>query len=226
MATNATTEAIVVNALARAQEYNTIRPVARSVLYRRISIRQQELAIAAARVNRDYYGVAANAVVIGGAIDVNDITSPVQWPEFIDKITVGAVGVGATVAVGAEVSIVRLGDEEAEEPPRVTMRSGVIRQVGTDLANVSSLKVYYSEIPDSLAVDENGTSLVAIPAPYDELLVLDVVRFLVVRSFTGETNDAPKVSALTEIDADVTTWEAKWRAHVADYGATRTRFGR
>jgi hypothetical protein len=34
------------------------------------------------------------------------------------------------------------------------------------------------------------------------------------------------VSALTEIDADVRTWEAKWRAHVADYGATRTRFGR
>jgi hypothetical protein len=154
MATNATTEAIVVNALARAQEYNTIRPVARSVLYRRISIRQQELAIAAARVNRDYYGVAANAVVIGGAIDVNDITSPVQWPEFIDKITVGAVGVGATRGGGCgslDRAARRRGGRGAAARHDALGRDPPSRHRPRE--RVTSLKVYYSKIPDSLPLE-------------------------------------------------------------------------
>lgn len=226
MATNATVEEVRVQGMAHVQEYSTIRPMARSVMYRRISIRQQELAIAAARVNRDYYGVAANALVIGGAIDVNDITSPVQWPEFIHKITVGAIAMGGPTPVGTEVSVVRLGDEAAEEPPRVTMRSGVIRQVGTDLTGVTSLKVYYSQIPDSLALAEDGTSLVAIPAPYEELLVLDIAKFIVTRSFTGESNDTTKAAAVAVLDTETAMWEAKWLAHVASYGVTRSRFDR
>lgn len=217
---------VVTIALARLQEYNLPAPPVRSLLYRRIGIRQQELAIVASRANRDYYGVAGLATVVAGAIDINDIAPPVPWPEFIHKVQVGAIAGGATVAVGDEVSIVRLGDESAEEAPRVTMRSGVMRQVGTDLNGVTTLKVYYSKIPELYAVAEDGSSQTVIPSPFDQLLVLDLVALMLKRALRGDASDLQTTTALTALAEESSAWEAKWVAHVSAYGTPRTRFDR
>lgn len=221
---NLSCEDVVRLALARVQEYARSHPAVRSVLYRRISTRQQELAILAARANPEYYGAVADAVLVGGAADLNDIVSPVPTPEMIDRIVVSAVGVGATVAVGDEISIVRVGDATAEEPPRVTLRNGVLRQVGNDLAGVTNISVYYAKIPDALAVNESGASFVVIPAPYDQLLVLDIAELVVERTERGDANDPARAAVAEGLRREKGEWEAKWLAHVSAFGRTRTRF--
>lgn len=223
---NLTVEDVVIAGLARVQEYARSYPAVRSVLYRRVSLRQQELAAMAAKVNRDYYGVAATAIVTAGASDINDIATPVPVPELIHKIEVAAVSAGSPYNVGDEVSIVRLADEAAEEPPRVTIRSGVIRQAKADLATVTQLKVYYSKIPDALLPTETGTSVVAIAPPYDELLVLDIAELVVERALHGDAADQAKTVLKTAIEEEVKAWEGRWLTRVAEYGITRTRFER
>jgi hypothetical protein len=218
-----TYEEVVVQGMARVEDFARSYPAVRSVLYRRIGIRQGELALMAARANRDYFGVASIATLAAGAADLNDIAEPVPAPELIQKITVNAVGAGAASAVGDEVSIVRLGDETAEEAPRVTIRSGVIRQVGNDLANVTSLKVYYSRLPAMPLATENGASLVAIPDPYSELLVLDIAERVVDRAMRGEGANDPARKLVAD---EIKEWEGKWMAHVDVFGASRSRFER
>jgi hypothetical protein len=180
----------------------------------------------AAKVNRDYFGAAASVVLVAGAADLNDIVSPVPTPEMIHRITVDTIAGGAAYAVGDEVSLVRLGDEIAEEAPRVTLRSGVLRQVKTDLLNVTGLKVFYSKIPDTLLSTEPGTTLVAIPAPYDELLVLDIAELVIERAMHGDAQDVAKKTVLDAIESEVQEWQGKWIAHAGAFGATRTRFAR
>lgn len=223
---NLSVEDVVVQGFARVQEYVRSMPAVRSVLYRRINVRQSQLTIAAARNNRDYYGVAAIATLLGGAADVNDILTPVPPPELIHKITVDTVAAGAVPNIGDEVSIVRLGDETAEEPPRVTLRSGVLRQVGVDLLNVLTLKVYYSKLPDALLPAEPGTTLVALPNPHDELLVIDIAKLLVGRSMRGEPNDTAKKIVLDSLTEEEGKMEAAWIQHVRGWSATRSRFER
>ena len=221
---NLSCEDVVRLALARVQEYARSHPAVRSVLYRRISTRQQELAILAARANPEYYGASADAVLVGGAADLNDIVSPVPTPEMIDHVLVSAIGAGATAAVGDEISIVRLGDESAEEPPRMTLRNGVLRAVGADLAGVTTITVYYAKIPDTLAVSESGASPVVIPPPYDQLLVLDIAELVVERTERGDANDPARAAVAEGLRREKGEWEAKWIAHVGASARTRTRF--
>lgn len=221
---NLSCEEIVRIGLARVAEYTRSHPAVRSVLYRRISTRQQELAALAAKVNPDYFGVVSNAVLVGGAADLADIVSPVPTPEAIQKIEVGAIGAGATVAVGDEISIVRLDDPTADVPPRVTLRSGVLRGVGTDLNGVVSINVYYAKLPDTLSSAETGTTLVAIPAPYDQTLVLEVALLVVERTQHGDQLDPIRQSVADELRKEASEWEAKWLMHVKQLGTARTRF--
>lgn len=219
-----TFEEIVVQGLARVQEYARSYPPVRSVLWRRVGIRQVQLAAMAAKVNRDYFGVAANAVVTAGASDINDIITPVPLPETIHKIEVGAVGAGSPYAVGDEVSIVRLGDEVAEEAPRATIRSGVIRQYKAELATVTSLKVYYSRLPDVPAAGADGAALNAVvPEPHTELLVIDIAKVVIERANLAEFGKMPVYTAL--VDEEKIGVEA-WLAHVAARAGTRSRFTR
>lgn len=219
---NLSYEDIVKLALARASEYALDYAPVRSLLYRRASIRQQQLAAAATKANPEYFGVAANAVVTDGAADVNDIASPVPTPEAIQHIHIGAIGAGATVAVGDEVSIVRLGDETAEVKPRVTFRAGILREaVAGDLAGVTSLKVYYAKLPDIAAVAETGATLLVIPPPHDSLLVVDLVKYILMRA---RLDEAGRTALLTAISAEEAELEKAWLAHVVQWGTTRTRF--
>jgi hypothetical protein len=221
---NLSCEDVVQLGLARVQEYTRSHPAVRSVLYRRISTRQQELAAMAARVNRDYFGAAADAVLVGGAADLNDIVTPVPTPEMIQRIEVSTVVAGAVPAVGDEISIVRLSDPTAELAPRVTLRSGVLRAVGADLNNVTGIKVYFSKLPDALLVTEPGTTLVALPAPYDQLLVLDISSLIVERTQHGDPLDPIRQSVAEGLKKEIAEWEAKWIAHVRGLGEVRSRF--
>ena len=65
-----TVEDLVEQALSRCAEYGGNYPATRSLLYRRLGVRQQELFAAAARANPEYFGATAI-----GTLDANKAVS-------------------------------------------------------------------------------------------------------------------------------------------------------
>lgn len=181
----ATVEDLVVQGLARCAEYGNDFPETRSVLYRRLGVRQQQLYAAAARANPEYFGAAAIGTLDGsGRISLATMgdpgaADPTPNMELVSEIVVSAAsGAPGVPAVGALVHVVALTDPDAELPPRVTVRGGTIAPVGTDLAGVTQITVYYSHRPFGLR-PQDGAVAVELPEPFHDLLVLDLARFLV-----------------------------------------------
>jgi hypothetical protein len=149
---------------------------------------------------------------------------PVEAAEVISRIEVEDPGTSGLVA-GTEIAIVPLTDPSAAFPPRVTVRNGVIRQVDTDLAGVTSIRVYYSRRPFRID-DQDATRTIALPEPFQELLVVDLARWMLRKEATipAETRQV----ALAALDAEEQEMLANFVATVKDATAPaeRGRFGR
>lgn len=216
-----TIEEIAVQALARASEFSNSVPGARSTMYRRVGIRQQQLFARAARLNPDYYGVCATGALDTGAVDLADLVAPVEAADSIMRIEIADAGASA-YAAGQEVAVVPLADPDIEDAPRVTLRNRVIRGVGADLTGVTSLKVHYSRLP--LAVAPTDAARVAdLEEPHVELLVVDLAKYLVNKA-TGLQEVAQK-AALAALDAEEHGLLDAFDGHVMEYvGSARARF--
>lgn len=220
-----TVEEIAVAALARAMEHSDKVPTTRSVLYRRIGQRQQDLFAMAARISPDYYGVCAKASLRDGdgewvgAADIAAIAGDVPPAEQITRIEILDAGT-STYAVGDEVNIVPQGDPNVAFPPRVTLRNRVIRQVGTDLEGVEKLEVFYSRSPVPVTAADEDREM-ELPAQFQELLVVDAARDLFRRSTL--LPNRPALVAL--MDAEEKPLLADYLAHVQRFaGPLVSRF--
>jgi hypothetical protein len=222
---NLTCEEIAVLALARASEFTDAYPKARSLMYRRIGVRQQQLFALASELNQDFYGSAASATLDAQKrADLQDIAAPVPTPEQIQRVEVYATdGNAAAPAVGTEIAIVPLGDLNAEDPPRATLRDLLLTQVGTDLAHVTDILVHYARVPQSYAPTDGDTA-VEMPAPYDELLVIDLTLWLV-RAARG-LNEQIRAEAVTLLTAEESGLVDGWQTHVEHAIVTSSRFAR
>lgn len=217
-----TCEEIAVQAMARASDITSSFPKTRSIMYRRIGVRQHQLFSRAAQINSEYFGTSAWATLdVDGAADLADFILPVPTPEQVQKVTVHAIDVGSPYAVGDEIAIVSVADPEAELAPRMTLRGGVLRQVGTDLATVNEVRVWYSRQPAVLGATSELTAT-EIPAPWDELLVVDLARHLL----RSSKDTAERIAAITALDSEEVELLTGFDSHVAQYAARRERFGR
>lgn len=212
-------------ALARAQEHSNQVPTTRSVIYRRIGQRQQDLFAMAARVNPDYYGVCAKASLRDldgewvGVANIAAISGDTPPAEQLTRIEVYNPGTSDYEA-GREVYVVPLSDPGVADPPRVTVRNRVIRQVGTDLVGVETLEVFYSRSPTSIT-GADGQRDLELPEQFQELLVVDAARDLFRRS-TLLPNRLALVSAM---DAEEKPMLADYLAHVQRFaGPMVSRF--
>jgi hypothetical protein len=202
-----TVEELTIQALARCAEYGNDYPTTRSVLYRRLGVRQQQLFAAAARANPEYFGATALGTLdSNGAISLSTLGDPAAADptpnmELLSRIEVAANdGSEGALDVGTEVHVVVVTDAlHAVLPPRVTVRGGVIASVGSDLAHVTQLFVYYSRRPFRLNYDDKAT-LVELPEPFQELLVIDLARFNL-RKMASLTKEVRQV-ALAALDAE------------------------
>ncbi len=218
-----TAEEVAVQAMARVSVVTDNFPTTRSLMYRRIGVRQQQLFADAASINNDYFGTCASVALVAGAADLRDIASPVPTPQQIQKIIVHAVGVGSVWAVGKEVAIVALGDIEAELSPRMTLRDGVLRAVGTDLNNVTEVMVYYARQAKMLGPSDANTAT-EVPSPFDELLVVDLAAYLLQGVAAVEGN--ARAAALASLGAEEESLLGAWTEHVESYAAVNSRFAR
>lgn len=226
----ATVEELVIQALARAMEFGDNFPATRSLLYRRLGVRQQQLFAAAARVNPYYFGdIAIGTLDAAGSIDINlsgdpEAADPVENMELISEVAIEDPGTSG-FAAGDEVHVVPLHDPEVAFAPRVTIQGHVIRQVGTDLANVVSIRLYYSRRPFRIDPDD-AASPISLPETFSELLVVDVAKYLLRKAAT--IPQEVRQVALTALEAEEQEALGNFIEHVREFtaGAEKGRWGR
>lgn len=222
-----TYDEIIENAKSRSLDFGATFPTTKRVLYRRIEIRQQELFSAAARVNPDYFGVSATGTLDAeGNVDIKDqqASADVDPAANITRVEVEDAGTHPVLVSGDEVHIVSLNDVRAALPPRMTLRNFVLRQVGTDLAGVVSVCAFYGYRPENKTTPLDGSETAELPDVFQELLVYDIVKFLLKQ--TLDMDVATKTGALALLDTEESEMSASFVAEVTDYaGAQVSRFG-
>ncbi len=191
---------LVTAALSRAADFGAAYPGSRSVLYRRLSNRLHQLYAAAARWNPEYFGVSAVGTLDSGGVSFSSMETPdgVYPPELVSRLEIADKGT-SSYTNGDEINIVQLNDPGVALAPRVTLRNQTLQQVGTDLANVTSVRLYYSRRPFRLAATDGGTT-VDFPEQWEELLVIDLTKWI-----TRKATNPPlkqRTAALASLDAE------------------------
>ena len=204
-------------ALARCLELSAEVPDTRSVAFRRISARQQQLFAKAATVNPEYFGRDGVLTLTSGAATLGGLLPPA---ERVYAVAVENPGSSAMPA-GRRVTVVRADDPSAGLPPRMTLRDGTLAQVGTDLAGVTSIRVFYSKRPADVGTP---TDVPQLPEQFHELLVLDLAQVMTRKMVTVAT--AAREQFLAALAAEEVEWLADFTAHVVRFAeGKQDRFG-
>jgi hypothetical protein len=222
-----TYEQIAVGALTRALDFGGTVPSTRSLLYRRASVRQQELFSWVAEQNADYYGAEAIGVLDAGAIDFllmvdEGVREAVSVGKvFVESMTAPVPPADYPYAVGDEITVIPDSDDPtAYIPPRATVRGHILRGIGSDLDEVEEIRVHYSYRPLPIAEAEDGTTEVEIEQPFDELLVVDLARSMARKMI--DLDPARKIAIVETLTAEEASLLESLGAHVRQFTAGRT----
>lgn len=222
-----TFDEIVDNAKARAVDFGATFPSTKRVLFRRIEIHQQELFTKAARVNPDYFGKSATGTLdANGFVDIKDQQASVDVDPAanISRVEVEDAGTHPTLVTGDEIHLVSINDVEAAFAPRMTLRNFVLRQVGTDLAGVVSVCAFYGYRPENKTQPLDGSEVAELPAVYQELLVLDLIKWMLKQTISIDSG--AKAAAIEVVELEEGAMDGTFLAEVADFaGAQVSRFG-
>ena len=178
-----TVDDIVTAALSRADDFGTAYPGARSVLYRRLSNRGHQLFALAANINSDFFNVSAVGTLASGDVSFfsmgeSTAGNPTFAPLLVTRVEIADKGT-SPYTNGDEVNIVSHNDgANAAKAPRATIRNDAIVQYGTDLALVTSLRMYYARRPFRLDPSDGGAT-VDFPETHEELLVIDLTKWII-----------------------------------------------
>lgn len=221
-----TYEEVVELALSRTMELSDTVPSTRRPLYRRINLREQELARLAGRENPEYTGRSGILVLTADSAPLSALDTEEYWCEEPVRVTIADPGDSAW-AEDTTVSIVTTIDPEAGLPPRAVLRSGSLEGFQGELEGVTSLWVYFTTIPTPSPTDESGSRLVTLRSgPAEELLVIDLTRYLLQKALRLEPET--QAQQLNLLKAEEEEYLASFLAHVREYGALATarRHGR
>jgi hypothetical protein len=198
-------------------------PGVRSLMYRRIGVRQQEIYAKTAPINEEYYGCCATAAIEGGLVDLATIVDPVPVPEAISRVEIVDAGESEIYETGDEIHIVTQGDPWAAIAPRMTVRNRLMRQVGTDLADIVSLQIFYSYRPPTYCPTD-ACVVVGLRAPYDELLVIDLTKYVLMRAVMIDAQR--RAAAIAKLDQEEADLLSDYERHVRNYVPGESRFNR
>ena len=218
---------IVDNAKARAVDFGATFPSTERVLYRRIEIRQQQIFSEATRVNPDYFGKSAEGTLDATfSVNLKDLEAAalVDPAANVTRVEIEDAGTHPTLVTGDEVNLVSVGDIEAALAPRMTLRDFILKGVGTELQGVVSVCVLYGYRPSNKTTPLDGTENAELPDVYQELLVLDLVKWMLKQ--TLELGDEARAGAIAVFSEEEGEMQGAFMAEVTDYaGAQVSRFG-
>lgn len=210
-----TVEEAVVQALARVSEFGDGVPATRSLCYHRIGVRQQQIFAAVAAIDPDYFGVCASAALTDGMANLEDMVDSVPAADSITRIEIADPGT-SSYAPGTRIRLVRLDEEHTAAPPRVRIRNHVIEQIGTDLAGVEKIMVYYPRRPQPIG-PADGEKDLELPDPFQDLLVVDLAKYLIAKAVSMEAER--RIEALRALSAEEEQLLAGLEAHVRGFQA-------
>jgi hypothetical protein len=222
-----TPDEVVDLAIGYASRYTDDIPTARAVLYRRISTRQRELFIYVASIDPEVYGEEILAELVDGALDIGALeqSDDVYPVERIDQVLVEDPGANVLRVAGEEITIVRAGDPSVSVPPRATYRSQVLRQVGSDLVGINTVRVYYSRRPRPIGLDGSGT--IEFLEPFQELLVYDLAKEIILRADDMEGGPHSREAVMDKMEEAEEKMFDSLTQHISNLAAARTdRFSR
>lgn len=176
-------------AAARCGEFGVKVPGTRTTAYARINARQQQLFARVARLEPELFGRTQVCVLTAGSYDLS-LLDPLS--ERITHVEVMDVGT-SNYAVGTPVRIVPVHQQDAELPPRATIRDAVLTQVGTDLDLVVSIRIHYSRRP---TVVNTGDTLLEFIEQFEELLVIDLAKMMVRKAIAIDAGEGAGKGAL------------------------------
>ena len=101
----------------------------------------------------------------------------------------------------------------------------MLRQVGTDLAGVTSIRAYYSARPFRIDPDD-GAVVIRLPEPFHDLLVVDLTQYLLRKTATiaAEVRGVAMQSLKVEEDELLVNFLEDVRAYTS--ASEKGRFGR
>lgn len=215
---------IRIAALARALDWNVTVPSSKSVMFNKVGGRQQELFTLAAAVDPEYYEVQAIGTLSSGAVDIalmltDGVLECVKATKAKVETLIGSPSANAP-EVGDEIHLIPASDDpDAYLAPRATIKNKILEQVGTDLVDVESIRLFYSYRPDGPAVDEDGTTELALEQPFDDLLVIDLARDLA-RKTIGMDAQA-KLAITAALDEEEKGLLGTFQNHIRSFSAAR-----
>lgn len=211
---------IVDAAKARATEFGGSVPTTHSVMYQRVSVRQQELFSIAATVNPEYYALYAIATLddpnLPGGANLRDMfASAVKEAVRVTGVWIENKGT-SSYTNGDKVHIIPASDRPEDHiAPRVTVLNHIIQGLLGDLDDVTEIKVRYSYRPDPLAQTEDGSTEVEVEQPFDELLVVDLARNLARKTVDMEAGR--KKAVVEELNEEEKELLAAFTAHIQGF---------
>ncbi len=205
---------MVQRSLTRLNEVTDAYPSSRAPMYERLGMRQRELYVRAAQINPEFYGTSTSVTVSGGIATVPPLA------ELVQRIEIASASGG--LAAGDPVTIVGLDDPRGELAPRVTLRNGQIRQIGSDLVGVTSLTVWYTFLSAAIPLTSAGTTALSLEQPWDELLEIDLAKWLLDKA--NSLDLAIRTAAMTRWSGDETALLARFDAHVRGVAPMVGRF--
>jgi hypothetical protein len=199
-------------ALARVRDAG--RNIPRATLLRRMGTTQALLFATAATLNPEYYGLCVTATLASGGVDLNALAPPLNQASGIHRVEVAASsGVGAPPA-GTRIALVPLMDPDSGLPPRATVRDNVFRGVGSDLAAVTEIRVWYSRLSNPVLPTQGGLEA-ELREPWQDLLLLDTA--LHVCTLLAAEGRPVAEGLVASITADFAALRDGWEAHVRGY---------
>lgn len=215
-----TPEEIVVAALGIASTYSDSYPSTRSVMYRRISVRQRELFVHIAALDPELFGADVVVDVVDGAANLAALeqSGDVYPVERVQVVRIEDAG-ASDLDTGERVSLVPADDAEAHLAPRATYRSGVVRGWDGDLDDVTSLWIAYARRPRTIGADGSGE--IELLEPFQDLLVFDLARYLV--RGTVDIDGQVKAVAADLIEKQEAALLQSLEQHVQNGAAVRER---
>ena len=208
-----TVDEILEASLARLMEFTDKVPGTGHSDLARLNQRQEQLFAVIADVNRDYSGRDAVLTLTAGAADTATLS---PQPMRITDVRIENPGASLYLA-GRKVHVVPVDDRDCELPPRMTLRDGVLAQVATDLADVTSVRVFYARRPLYLTL---RTETPDLPEQYHELLVIDLAKMKVRKMLNLAAQARTDILALFKAEEE--ELEADFQQHLRNYNFAET----
>lgn len=156
------------------------------------SRKQQRAFLEVAKVNPDFFGAAATpSLSAGGVASLTGISPTVGIISHVEIANVGT----SNYSSGDEVNLVTVAEKDDELAPRMYRQRNQLVTVGSDLQGVTSVKLFYGQVPAALDSGQDPANLfMSLPDEHADVLITEMALYLAIK----DNREAQELSILRD----------------------------